>query len=304
MTSHPTQQPAAFGPLASDTTLRDATAAIAAAISPLYGQREAKAIATLAVEHTMGYSTVQRVMHWDERLSRFILDKLADITNRLLTHEPVQYILGQARFYGMKLNVNPSVLIPRPETEELVDMIVSENTGTDLKVLDVGTGSGAIAIALARNLRFADVDAVDISPAAIATANGNAKALKARVKFSVADALNLPAPPCPIYDIIVSNPPYIMDHERADMERNVTGFEPPTALFVPDDDPLLFYNAIMAYASEALKPGGKIYFEINPLQAEALTQAATDTLQGSTAAVIADIHGRQRFVTITLATTR
>lgn len=282
-------------------TLREAARTMTAKLTGTYGEREARAMTDLAVEHTMGYTAVDRVLKGDEPVSEFRRGQLAAITDRLLCHEPLQYILGETTFYGMKLSVNPSVLIPRPETEELVDMIVSQNTRSDLSVLDIGTGSGCIAIALARNLKFAAVDAIDISDQALATARQNATALKARVNFIKADALQLPDEESPRYDIIVSNPPYIALIEKSAMDSNVTDYEPATALFVPDSDPLKFYNAIMLYSKTALKPGGKIYFEINPLYADDLRRSAATILKDSRCEISTDIHGKRRFATITTA---
>ncbi|MDE5555609.1 MAG: peptide chain release factor N(5)-glutamine methyltransferase, partial [Muribaculaceae bacterium] len=194
------------------------------------------------------------------------VEHIKNIVNRICKGEPIQYAIGSARFYGMDFKVTPAVLIPRPETEGLVDIIVKDHaTQSDLHVLDCGTGSGCIAIALARNLPFASVDAIDISADALTIARYNANHLKANVNFSLDDILNLSPPDKAVYDIIVSNPPYIADKERADMESRVKDYEPSSALFVPDSNPLLFYRAIAEYASRALKDNGKLYFEINPL---------------------------------------
>ena len=153
------------------------------------------------------------------------------------------------------------MLIPRPETEQLVDLIVDENSASDLRVLDIGTGSGCIAISLARALKFAQVDALDVSRDALAVARENAAALKVRVNFFESDILS--PQPAARYDIIVSNPPYVCWNERESMECNVKDYEPGQALFVPDNDPLLFYKAIAPYAAQSLEKGGRLYLEIN-----------------------------------------
>ena len=177
--------------------------------------------------------------------------------------EPVQYAVGKARFMGNDFIVTPDVLIPRPETAGLVDMIVDRWGGrSDLDVCDVGTGSGCIAISLARALPFCRVTAIDVSAAAIAVARLNAASLKVNIDFVEADILTA-VPPRGLYDIIVSNPPYVTQSESADMDARVLDYEPGAALFVPDDDPLRFYRAIAAYGRAALKSGGMLYFEIN-----------------------------------------
>lgn len=280
-------------------TLREVAAAMTRRLTPIYGEREARAMTDISIEHTMGYSPVDRVLKSGEPVSEFRIGQLNTITDRLLKEEPLQYILGEATFYGMRLAVNPAVLIPRPETEELVDMIVKQNSRSDLRVLDIGTGSGCIAIALARNLRFAMVEGIDISEAALETATANADKLKADVKFIKADALRLSAVPVkPEWDIIVSNPPYISWKERDSMNRNVIGHEPQEALFVPDSDPLIFYTAIMGYGAEALRPGGKIYFEINPLFADNLAAEARRIFPQAQVDIERDMYGRQRFAII------
>lgn len=284
-------------------TLRKVTTTMAERLTPKYGRREACAMTEISIEQIMGYSPVDRVLKGDEAVSEFRQRELDEVTQRLLDDEPLQYILGEARFYGMKLKVNPSVLIPRPETEELVDLIVKQNGDSDLKVLDIGTGSGCIAIALSRNLRFANVTGIDISAGAIETATANAKALHACVKFTRADALLLNSDFSDRkWDIIVSNPPYIAEREQTAMERNVLEHEPHTALFVPDDDPLKFYRSIMEYGANALRPGGRIYFEINPLFADELAAEASRLIKKSTIEIVNDIHGRQRFAIISTPT--
>lgn len=228
-----------------------------------YSPGEIKGIEMAVLENILGYTTVDAIMHDNDETPTFVAEKFSSIADRLLRHEPIQYILGDAYFYGRHFIVTPATLIPRPETAGLIDMIADENHSDDLQVLDIGTGSGCIAISLALTLRFAHVTAIDISPEALSVAKENAKRLKARVDFLKADILSMHKPSKPCYDIIVSNPPYIADSEQASMDSNVLDFEPHSALFVPDDNPLVFYKAIAQYALDALKPGGKLYFEIN-----------------------------------------
>lgn len=236
-----------------------------------YPAGESRWMVRIIFENLKGYTPVDLIMKANDEISDFISGKVNDITARLLADEPIQYIFSEARFYGMKLKVTPAVLIPRPETEELVDLIVKKwSDRTDLRVLDACTGSGCIAIALSRNLPFSSVDAFDISEPALEIAGENSRNLHARVTFRNENALALTMPSSPVYDIIVSNPPYIAEHEREQMESNVLLHEPEKALFVPDSDPLLFYRAISSYAQKVLKPGGMLYYELDPLYASKL----------------------------------
>ena len=189
------------------------------------------------------------------------LKQLEGILRRLKEYEPIQYITEKTEFFGLPFCVNKNVLIPRPETEELVELILNDNKGSDLKVLDIGTGSGAIAIALAKHLKNAKVYALDISFMALDVAVLNSKINSVDITFKRTDILK--DYPIEEFDIIVSNPPYIMEDEKALMEQNVLAYEPHSALFVPNDDALLFYNRIADVASDILKPNGKLYFEIN-----------------------------------------
>lgn len=189
---------------------------------------------------------------------------LSNIISRLQQGEPLQYIEGKAPFCGMEFTVNTSVLIPRPETAELVDWIACEHATQQPRILDLGTGSGCIAIALSKQLPQATIEACDISAEALTVAKGNARANEAPVSFFAHDMLDLDTPLPHTYDILVSNPPYIRQREAAEMEAHVTEWEPHTALFVPDDDALCFYRAIAEIGqTEALRPGGYIYVEIN-----------------------------------------
>ena len=208
----------------------------------------------------------------DTQLSANNQKELKGIVDRLLEQEPIQYVLGQANFYGRTFMVNEHVLIPRPETEELCQWINSQDASPRVRLLDIGTGSGCIAITLAAMYPKAEVTAWDISPEALEVARENAKRTHVNVSFEQIDILHLPSNLLhQTYDLIVSNPPYICNKERACMEANVLEHEPHTALFVPDDDPLLFYRAIAQYGQTALEPEGWLYFEINPLYAQPLS---------------------------------
>ncbi len=236
-----------------------------------YDSGEAQALVREMMERLKGYSAVDLVVNADKEASDYLEDKVKSVVSRLLADEPIQYIFGRAHFYGLDFAVTPDVLIPRPETAELVDLIVKRySSQSDLRVMDICTGSGCIACALARNLPFSLVTAIDISPKALEVARQNAAELKLEVTFEQDDILSLAPPREPAFDIIVSNPPYIAESEAQTMEKNVLDHEPRIALFVPDSDPLRFYRAISAYALKALCPGGTIWFEINPLYAAGL----------------------------------
>ncbi|MGN0232210.1 MAG: peptide chain release factor N(5)-glutamine methyltransferase [Muribaculaceae bacterium] len=230
-------------------------------LAPIYGTREADAMMRIILESIMHYSTVDLLIHADDEISPFTRQRIENVVSRLECHEPIQYVFGEAFFGGHRFKVTPNTLIPRPETEQLVDIILDENHATDLRVLDIGTGSGCIAISLALGLRFADVTGIDISQAALKVAAENAKALKASVRFEQCDILH--QEPTGQFEIIVSNPPYICNEEQTSMAANVVDYEPREALFVPDSNPLLFYRAIAGYAIHALVDGGRLYFEIN-----------------------------------------
>ncbi len=188
--------------------------------------------------------------------------ELKSILDRLCNFEPIQYIMGTAHFLGRTFRVTPEVLIPRPETEELVELMLGELSSAP-SILDIGTGSGCIAVTLAKELSEAQVTAWDVSDSALSVAIANSVALQASVRFEQRDVLTYIPDATEHYDVIVSNPPYIKEAERQDMERNVLDWEPSLALFVPDTDPLRFYRCIAALGTEMLVSGGKLYFEIN-----------------------------------------
>lgn len=254
--------------------------------------QEVQAMIRIICEDIFNYDSVDVALRQESELPEFAQERVSDIIARLQRHEPLQYIIGSARFHGHKFKVTPAVLIPRPETEQLVDVIVNENKASDLRVLDMGTGSGCIAISLARALKFACVDALDVSREALAIARENAAALKVKVRFFEHDML-LPQPAA-TYDVIVSNPPYICWSERESMDDNVKEYEPAQALFVPDDDPLLFYKSIVRYASQSLEPGGRLYLEINQRFGEEMK----NLLKGNgftEVRIIQDSFGKVRF---------
>ena len=264
-------------------------------LTAVYEAGEAKAIARMVMEVRFGLSMTDIICGktGDE-------DEMLTIRQRLLTGEPVQYVLGQADFGGRTFHVEPGVLIPRPETYELCEWSLPP-TPSKWKghILDIGTGSGCIACTLAAEIPHAEVTAWDVSDDALRIAAENAKRANVHVSFEKVDILNSPL----LYreglgvglDIIVSNPPYICNKERAEMERNVLEHEPSLALFVPDDDPLLFYRAIARFAQQALDTDGSLYFEINPLYVDEMKQMLYN--EGFTHTEVRnDQFNKQRFI--------
>ena len=272
-----------------------AVRSLRSSLTPIYGRGETEAMIRIIFHHLKGWRTTDLLINEDRTLTPYMQERLQAIERRLLANEPIQYITGEAYFYGMDFHVEPGVLVPRPETEELVNLIVRDNKAPDLRVLDIGTGSGCIAIALARNLAFPSVTAMDISGKAIEVAKNNARLLKTRnIEFIHADIFKWEPTP-DSYDIIVSNPPYIDDSERAGMAANVLEYEPDTALFVPDDDPLLYYRRIGMVALSALSSYGKLYFEINPRHSGELRDMLAD-IGFEDIDIHKDIHGRDRIL--------
>ena len=231
-------------------------------LSAVYPDSEANAIARMVLECRFGISLLDICMGKDIQLLPKQRQDLDNIVARLSKGEPVQYVLGKAEFCGFDFSVAPGVLIPRPETEDLVDWIVADSEAKHgCSILDIGTGSGCIAISLKKLMPDAIVTAWDLSDDALRQATANARQLDADVLFEQVDVLNVT--PSAKFDIIVSNPPYICNREKAEMSDNVLSHEPHLALFVPDDDPLMFYRAIAVLGCEMLNEGGAIFFEIN-----------------------------------------
>lgn len=265
-----------------------------AQLTPVYGEGEASWMLRTIFESLKGWDRVETAIRMNDEVSDYIVGKVDGIVARLLGGEPLQYILGEAYWHGLKLKVTPDVLIPRPETSELVDLIEDRNDASDLAVLDLCTGSGCIAVALARALPFSRVTAVDISRPALAVAIENARGCKAKVDFIEADVLR----PLPFgdgtFDIVVSNPPYIAEKEKADMERNVLDHEPSIALFVPDTDPLRFYTPIAREGMRIARSGGQLWFEINPIYADDVRRMMS--AEGwEDVTVLPDSSGKKRF---------
>ncbi len=247
-------------------TTREAQTYLATKLGSIYDPGEAGAIAEWVVENLSGIKKSERFSSIEKKLDASELITLEQYLERLLRYEPVQYVLNESWFCGLKLYVNENVLIPRPETEELVEWIISDCRFPieSLSVLDIGSGSGCIALALKKRLGKADVWSCEISPDALEVAHKNSKLLGLEVNFIELDFLDpFQCHKLPSFDIIVSNPPYVPDENRHSMQPNVLNYEPSTALFVPDNDALVFYKAIAEFGKTHLNNGGKIYTEIH-----------------------------------------
>lgn len=259
-----------------------------------YSAQEAANLSRIVCCEMLGQSAVDYYLGKDMILSSNEVKELESILSRLCKFEPVQYIQGTARFLQRTFRVAPGVLIPRPETEELVEAVLREVSPVS-RILDIGTGSGCIAITLSKELPEAGVTAWDISEDALSVARANNDALQAKVRFYRRDVLAYQAEKGECYDVIVSNPPYVTEAEKCEMEHNVLDWEPSLALFVPDNDPLLFYRRIAELGSALLAPGGRLFFEIN----RAFGQAVAVMLREKGYAnprIIKDISGNDRIV--------
>ena len=265
-------------------------------LTPLYEISEAKAIVRWVLDVRFGLSMADILCDKVNQLSADDQKELETMTQRLEKGEPVQYIIGMADFCGRQFHVAPGVLIPRPETEELCRWITQKNRPSVLSVLDIGTGSGCIAVTLALEMPKAKVTAWDISDETLRIAQKNAQTLGAEVTFEHQDILNVSLHDK--YDLIVSNPPYIQPKERDGMGKNVLDYEPHQALFAPEEEPVIFYQRIGDYAWQSLNPGGALYFELNPLTADEVSDYL-QRLGFSEIEIRQDQFGKQRFLKAT-----
>ena len=278
-----------------------------------FPQREAEQLMRILLEDLFGIDWNQQLMNPDLRIDEHQHYQLSEAVNRLLSGEPVQYVTGMARFCDLLIKVSPSVLIPRPETEELVQKICTislpchscegtcgskesmEGVTKKFRIWDIGTGSGCIAIALAKHFENAEVIAFDVSEEALQIAKENAENNGVKITFVKDDVLN---PTSEFFyqpvDLVVSNPPYVCDSERAAMERNVLDWEPENALFVPDDDPLLFYRQILCLAKNQLNSNGQVWFEINERMGEEMLRLCRE-IGFEKAEIMLDFAEKPRF---------
>jgi release factor glutamine methyltransferase len=264
-------------------------------LSGVYGPDEAAAIFLLVSEHYLDIPRDKLVMGNSVRLSESELLKLYGCCKDLKKGAPVQYILGEAWFYGLKLKVNSSVLIPRPETEEMVHLIVKQNAQCK-SALDLCTGSGCIALALAANFEEAKVEGCDVSEDALSVAKENAGTLGIKAEFYRADVLDPGFLPRIKYDVIVSNPPYVLRWEKETLGSHVLDHEPENALFPPGDDPLIFYRRIASICKLSLNAGGRVYVEINPLKSIETRQLFVSAGIFESVEIVKELSGKERFI--------
>lgn len=280
-------------------TIQVAYQRLLAQLFEIYDNREAANIADMVIEHVTGQRKIERIVYKDLPVSEDQQQQLERLSDELLKQRPVQYVLGEAWFMGMKFKVNEQVLIPRPETEELVQWIsedVRKSGNADISLVDIGTGSGCIPISLKKKIPQIKVSAIDISEDALDVAKHNSIELKAAINFLRIDILNEKDwKQLPKYDLIVSNPPYIVQQEEAEMRDNVLKYEPHIALFVPNEDALVFYKAIAKFGQQHLNLSGRIYVEIN----EALGEEAVRLFKENgftNTSIKKDMQGKDRMV--------
>ena len=266
------------------------------ALAEKFPQREAEQLMRILLEDLFGIDLKRQLMEPDLRIDEMQHYQLEQAVRRLLNGEPVQYVTGVARFGDLLIKVSPAVLIPRPETEEMVQKICATlPKEKHLRIWDIGIGSGCIAIALAKHFNNAEVIGFDVSEEALQVAKENAESNGAKVTFVQDDVLNPKSEfLSQSVDLVVSNPPYVCDSERAAMERNVLDWEPENALFVPDDDPLLFYRQILALSKNQLNPNGQIWFEINERMGEEMVSLCRE-MGFAMAEVLEDFTEKRRF---------
>jgi release factor glutamine methyltransferase len=280
-------------------SLNDIKQALKKQLADQYESIELNPILSILTEHVTGWDQLQQALNKETELNESQILAFEQAAAELKAGKPIQYVIGKAWFMGEAYSVNEHVLIPRPETEELVDWILeyAEIKGTDLRILDIGTGSGCIAIALKKALPNSKVTAIDISTNALKVAAENASILNVEIDFIPLDILNTAFLPDQ-YDVIVSNPPYIPMHEMENMEKHVATQEPNIALFVPDEDPLVFYKAIARLAKLHLKPNGQLFFEIHFDQGEAMVKLLDE--MHFHAELREDLFGKDRMIRASL----
>jgi len=278
--------------------IRQITSELHRKLTGQYPKTEIESFARILFSHYLGLTPIQVQLSHDGELSARTEKQIRDAIDELKKYRPIQYILNETVFYGLQLELTPDVLIPRPETEELVDWVVHQyDRNAELTMIDIGTGSGCIAVALAVNFPNANVWAVDVSEAALSVARRNALKNRVKVNFLLDDVLKngLMGFESATLDAIVSNPPYIAPSEKEQLLPNVIEYEPHIALFTPDNHPLVFFERIAAFGLKCLKNKGKIFFEIN----ESFSEKVADILQQnhySNITVRKDINGKWRMV--------
>ncbi|MFT3749962.1 MAG: peptide chain release factor N(5)-glutamine methyltransferase [Agriterribacter sp.] len=280
-------------------TVSEAYLKLTGTLIALYDKRESENIADMVIEKITGLRQMQRALQKENELTTQQEKAVAHYLAELLQHKPVQYVLQEAWFYGLLLFVNEHVLIPRPETEELVDWIIKDAKGfyqPPVAILDIGTGSGCISVALKKHLNTSVITAIDISSEALSVAKKNADDNNVNIDYLLVDALNeVQLNALPVFDIIVSNPPYIPATDMTEMRENVLNYEPHTALFVLNEDSLLFYKAIAKFATSHLNAYGSVYIEIHEAQGEAVKKVFEKN-GFSNCIIKKDMQGKDRMV--------
>jgi release factor glutamine methyltransferase len=276
-------------------TIKDIRIYLAKELEEIYPGQEISAMSNIIIGTVTGIKRLQQFYNPEKKVNSGHASRIFEICKELKTGKPLQYILGETIFFDCTIKVNSSTLIPRPETEELVDLIIRENKNLRGEIIDIGTGSGCIAIALAANLPGYKVTGADISDVAISTAKENAVLNNVKVSFIKYDIFSIDIVRFEKADIIVSNPPYVCLSEKQYMNKNVLDFEPPLALFVEDSDPLKYYRAILEFADKILVPGGKVYFEINEAMGTSMVQLLSSHGY-SEVHVIKDLNRKDRII--------
>ena len=277
--------------------IKDLKSVFTTQLSEVYPSEEIESFFTILSEYFLNYTRLETVLNAEESLSEEIIENFENAISRLKRQEPIQYICGKTEFYSLPFKVDEYTLIPRPETEELVQWIIDDMNNEcreSQTLLDIGTGSGCIAIALAKNLKDLKVSALDFSPEALEMAHKNSVLNGVKVIFFELDILNTQNLPQQ-YDIIVSNPPYVRELEKTNMRSNVLKYEPKSALFVADKDPLLYYRKIARLANQHLAGTGRLYFEINEYLSDELKELL-ETEGFASIEVRKDIFGKERMI--------
>jgi release factor glutamine methyltransferase len=276
-------------------TIKDIRFYLARELNGVYMEPEIRALTNILIKTVKGTVKLHQLYDNGYPVTVREAEKIIEIAEELKTGKPIQYILGETTFYNCTIKVNSSTLIPRPETEELVDLIIRENKGYKGNIIDFGSGSGSIDIALAANLPFAMLTGIEISDDAIRIARENAVLNKVKVSFEKGDIFALDPEAMYKAGIIVSNPPYVRSSEKLLMGKNILDFEPHQALFVTDSDPLIFYKSILEVADKVLLPGGRLYFEINEVMGKPLVQLL-ESFNYSEIEIVMDINDKERII--------
>jgi len=268
---------------------------LAKELNAIYKEPEIRILADILIKTVTGITKLHQLYNNEYRLNDGEVQKVIEFVEELKTGKPIQYIVGETTFYNCTIKLNDSTLIPRPETEELVNLIIRENRGYQGNIIDFGSGSGCIAIALAANLTHSTLTGIEISADAIKIAQQNSVLNNVKVSFIKGDIFNFDPEEISKSGIIVSNPPYVRESEKLLIAPNVLDFEPPLALFVNDSDPLIYYKAILKLADKILLPGGRLYFEINEMMGKPMI-LLLKSFDYSEIEILADINNKERII--------